>query len=234
MKSSLSFSSLAMKWTGLVFGTGLLLGAWSSVAEATIVLQLSDQQMAVKANRIVYGKVVRKYSQWVKKERRIYTYITIAALSHVKGAAKQEVVIRQVGGTANGLGMHVPGSAKFELGEEVFVFLEKSRVSTHHLVMGMSYGKFRVVTDAKTQVKMLQRDLHGVSLAVWDAKKKMHIKHATPEMIKPKPMTTFVTQIQTYLKAATVKTPTLKTPTVKRPTLQTQPRPNVPQPTPKR
>lgn len=230
MKSIFSFSSLAATLSGLFLGVGLL--AFAPTADATIVLQLSDQQMATKASGIVHGKVVRKYSQWVKKERRIYTYITIAVLSRVKGQTKQEVVIRQVGGVANGLGMHVPGSAKFELGEEVFVFLEKSRVTAHHMVMGMSYGKFSVVTDAKTKVKMLKRDLHGVSLAVWDKNKKMKINHASHKLMEPRPMSTFVAKIKTYLQAATVKTPTLKRPSVpsiKRPTV-VQPRPSVPQP----
>ena len=35
------------------------------------------------------------------------------------------IQIRQMGGVANGVGMYIPGAAKFKLGEELLVFLEK-------------------------------------------------------------------------------------------------------------
>lgn len=205
-------------------------------AQASIVLQLSDQEMTTQAHRIVRGKVVRKYSVWEKADRRIYTYVTIAVLDMIKGIANtSEVVIRQVGGTANGLGMHVPGTASFKLGEEVLVFLEKSRDSSHHLVMGMSYGKYQVVTDAKTQVRTLHRDLHGVSLAKWNEEKKMQIQHASPQMTKPVQMEEFVQKIRQYVQKGTVH-PTVKSSvpsavrTIVRPVIPTPVRPFVPKP----
>lgn len=215
------------KYVGSLLIGMLCIGLLLSSAQASIILQLSDQQMVQKASRIVRGKVVRKYSQWVKAERRIYTYIIVAVLDTIKGSPGSEITIRQVGGSANGLGMHVPGTASFQLGEEVFVFLEKARRSSHYLVMGMSFGKYRVLTDAKTQNKTLHRDLHGISLASWNKQKKMQIKHASPEMVQPKKLETFVQQLRGYLQPV-VATPSVPTPQVKN---QPLPRVKVPQPT---
>ncbi len=185
----------------------LLCLSWGGVSvEASIVLQLSDHQMTLRAGRIVRGKVVRKYSRWIKSERRIYTYITLAVLDMIKGSKQsREIVIRQVGGTANGLGMHVPGSASFKLGEEVLVFLEKPKSSKYHLVMGMSFGKYRVVVNPKTKMKLLQRNLHGVSLARYDVKKKLQINHTSPVLLRPKPLDSFVQRLRGYLVMSTVQ-----------------------------
>lgn len=211
----------------LVGGTFLWCMSWSMTpVEASIVLQLSDQQMTQRAGQIVRGKVVRKYSKWLKSKRRIYTYITLAVLDRIKGSQKTtELTIRQVGGAANGIGMHVPGSAKFKLGEEVLVFLEPSRASKHSLVMGMSFGKYRVVMNPKTKVKMLERDLHGVSLAQYNAQKKLQIKHASPRMLKPKPLRDFVMKIRKYMTMKPV------TPSLRKPKLQKLQPPTTPKPT---
>lgn len=229
-------------WCGIVAFALLAVGLHRPV-QASIILQLSDQQMTTQAHRIVHGKVVRKYSLWEAKERRIYTYITLAVLDMIKGTSDTEVVIRQVGGTANGLGMHVPGTASFQLGEEVLVFLERSRDSAHYLVMGMSYGKYRVKIDTKTQMRILHRDLHGVSLARWDAQKKMQIHHVDTNQLKPVRMEDFVDKIRQYMNPGVVKPsvrPAVRPPatsTVKVPTrsVQVPARSSVPSnPTPQR
>ena len=206
----------------------------ASFAEASIVVKLTEQQMSQKADRIVHGKVVRKYTKWDAKRRRIYTYVIVAVLTNVKGKqSTQEVTIRQLGGARGELGMKVSGTAKFALGEEVFVFLEKDRFATKqtiHQVMGMSYGKYHVVLDKKSQERYLVRDLKNLSVASWNKKGKFQLNdsHNMKTLVQPQKLRTFVKKIQTFValpktqivpKPQLKVTPTLKVaPTVKRPT----------------
>lgn len=233
-KPGAALGSGIVRWSGIVGGLllalGLLVGAGQ--AEASVVLQLSDRQMTQKAARIVRGKVVRKYSQWNKAERRVYTTITIAVLDSLKGSGQPtEVTIRQVGGTANGIGMHVPGTATFKLGEEVFVFLEKRRTFAHHLVMGMAYGKYQVKVDPKTQVRTLHRDLKGLGLARVNESKKMTISEPTAELTKPRRLDSFVQQIKQYLKPVAKSQPRVSPRSV-RPSVRVPPQPRVTTPRP--
>ena len=55
--------------------------------------------------------------------------------------------------------MKVPGSASFKLGEEVLVFLEKVKQKSYHMVMGMSYGKYKVLEHPKTKIRYLTNRL---------------------------------------------------------------------------
>jgi len=165
----------------IVLGLFLLV---PGLAGASIVLQLSEQQMSLKAEQIVRGRVVKKESRWETKQKRIYTYITISVLDRMKGSKAQEVTIRQLGGSARGYGMYVPGTAKFRLGEEVVLFLEKANtvktknLPTYYHVMGMSYGKFSVIQHPKTKLRYMIRDVKGLSLAKWNAKGKFQYAHA--------------------------------------------------------
>lgn len=203
-------------WCVCVF---LMVASWSAAALASVVIYQTDQEMTLKASRIVRAKVVKKVSQWEPKEKRIYTYITLVVLDPLKGATgAQELVIRQMGGTANGIGMHVPGSATFTIGEEVVVFLETIRQQPKfHHVMGMAMGKFKVVEDAKTKARTLVRQLKGVSLARRTPQGRFQIKHGKDVVsIKPVVLDTFVNKIKTYLREAKMKSvPVRPTPTLR-------------------
>lgn len=190
-------------WFGAALMALLYCGHVSPV-EASVVLQLTDQQMTLRADRIVRAKVIRKVSQWMPKQRRIYTFITLLVMDPVKGAkSSQEVVIRQLGGTANGMGMYIPGSANFQLGEEVFVFLEKIKKSVYHHVMSMSYGKFTVIKQPKTHTYKLVRQLKGVSLATRSKTTgRLQIKHGHDVQAKTLTLGAYVKKIRGYLQAA--------------------------------
>jgi hypothetical protein len=205
----------------------LLIVIATAYAYASIILAISDQQMTVRASSIVRGKVVKQFSQLEQSDRRIYTYTTISVLDMLKGPANtKEITIRQLGGIANGIGMHVPGSASFSLGEEVFVFLESNRISSHYLVMGMAYGKYSIITDPKTQIQYLRRDLHGISLASPTPTQQMQIQHPDTKTLLVQPLNTFLHRIRGYLQAQ-------NPPQIQKHTIQpklTPPAPNISRP----
>ena len=171
-----------------------------SLGLATIIIKLSDKEMTKKASSIIRGKVIRRYSKWDSKKKRIYTYTKIAILEPIKGKKEtQEVVIRQLGGSVGNIGMKVSGNASFKLGEEVLVFLEKivnNKLHQYH-VMGMAYGKYRIVEDANKR-HYLVRDLSNLSIA---SLKKGRYQFKAAHTIKKSPLYLdhFVKKIRTYI-----------------------------------
>lgn len=197
-------------------------------AHASIVLKLSDQQLARGATSIVHGKVVKKSSKWDKAHKRIYTYVTLSVLTMVKGkASQQEVVVRQLGGEAGSYGMRVPGTARFSLGEEVLVFLKKKATLRQPMVMGMAWGKFRVMRDPRTKERLIERNLNGLSLAVRGPDGRMKLVHKHGHAHAPQTaghghkrkvilFQKYLQQVRTWIRLPAIQKPSLRTPSLKK------------------
>jgi hypothetical protein len=80
------------------------------------------------ADAVVNGKVMRAESDWAGGDPRsgqIYTRVTLRPLSWWKGRGPAEIVVLVAGGTVDAIGQEVSGSARFEPGEDVVVFLRR-------------------------------------------------------------------------------------------------------------
>lgn len=119
-------------------------------ADATIVKRLGVADMARRADVVVVGRVLRQTATWNPERTRIYTLTEISVSESLKGtaAAGATVTIRQLGGTLDGLVQTVPGNARFVVGEDVVVFLDRDETQPLHYVIGMAQGKFTVSRTA--------------------------------------------------------------------------------------
>jgi hypothetical protein len=119
-------------------------------AGATIVKRLGVADMARRADVVVMGRVLRQTATWNPERTRIYTLTELSVSEALKGtaAAGETVTIRQLGGTLDGLVQTVPGNARFGVGEEVVVFLDRDETQPLHYVIGMAQGKFTVSQTA--------------------------------------------------------------------------------------
>ncbi|MBU6375775.1 MAG: hypothetical protein KGQ59_07255, partial [Bdellovibrionales bacterium] len=87
------------------------------------------------------------YTDYVTDQRgnrQIYTFYELTPSEVFKGslADSGRVIIRELGGSKNGVRMSIPGSANFKRGEEVIIFLGNSNSDGSHTVRGMMMGKF--------------------------------------------------------------------------------------------
>ena len=209
----------------LVFRFSLFLLAWMPFAPdatASIIIQRSDEEMAKAAHTIALVRVLRMEARWEAKEKRIFSYITLAVVERYKGDASEETLtIRQIGGAINQIGSHVPGSARFKVGEESVVYLEKQHDPRYFHVMGMAYGKLQIIDDPKTQIRYLSRDARDIATARLGDQGKMSIQH--PKKEQPIRLDAFVQRLQHYLRPPALKQPI--TPRPAAPSLPTQPTP---------
>ena len=114
-----------------------------SVAAATTVVKLSLQDMASVSEQIVVGHVRDVTPHKVKG--RIVTRVTIDVDERLKGSDDSaQVTVQVLGGRLGDQIAIVHGTAQFEPGEHVLVFLERTKADRPLVVAGMSQGKFSV------------------------------------------------------------------------------------------
>ena len=141
---------------------GFLLVLAAGSLDASTVLLLPLDQMAVRADQIFTGEVVGITSQMNARRSGIYTFVTIEVDEYLKGGRRDILTLRMLGGEAEGYRLAVPGSPVFQLGEQVLVFSDggAGRVPS---VLGMAAGKFTLERDPATGESFLQRSLSGLT-----------------------------------------------------------------------
>lgn len=144
-----------------------LLLTFSAVhASATTVVDVPLPELVKDSPVIVEGVVTERTTQWTK-DRRIETLTTLRVSHSYKTELPAYIVIKQHGGTMDGVTHAIPGDATFELGEEVLVFLEPSVVTKGTFILvGMSATKFRIEKNGSEPIVV--RDVNGLGLVRLD------------------------------------------------------------------
>jgi hypothetical protein len=104
------------------------------------------------AEGIVRGTIGMSYANWVKADgsQKIYTFTELHLDEVLKGdiapSASKTLILRELGGEKDGVGLQIPGSAKFKRGQEVVVFVTLPVNSDGSFsVRGMMLGKYDLV-----------------------------------------------------------------------------------------
>ncbi len=128
----------------------LLLLAW--VCGATTVVPMSVEEMTRAAQDVVRVRVLESWSAWNPPRTLIYTYSRVQVIKALKGAAADTLVVKQLGGSADGYTQKVSGVRSFQAGEEALLFLRPSEAADGTMVVvGLMQGNFRVAQTASGQ-----------------------------------------------------------------------------------
>lgn len=147
----------------------MLLGM-SSIASAASTVKMDLDDLVTKSDRIVIGKCVKVTSEWSKG--KIYSQNTIQVSDNLKGDALGSYVVTTLGGKAyhptlkTEISMNVSGGLIFTPNEEVVLFTKQNRLGQNQVV-GMSQGKFNIVTDKDTGAKIIplsEKKIHSEKL----------------------------------------------------------------------
>ena len=139
-----------------------------ALAGATTVVRIDLQTMTHASHVIVHGEVVSVTPVAVNgNERNIRTDIVVRVQDLLKGPRGLKTLTLQLpGGKLGGWAMQIPGMPGFTAGEEVVLFLEKTKAN--YAIAGLSQGKFSIRNDPDG-VKRVRRQLDGVHFVGWDA-----------------------------------------------------------------
>jgi len=109
-----------------------------------IVLKKSIEELATESSLIVKGKVVEKKSYWNNAHNRIWTDITIRVSEYIKGKGNPVITFRVPGGTVGDTTLYVSDAPRWNVGEEVILFLNPD---FYYPVAGWFQGKYRIEGD---------------------------------------------------------------------------------------
>ncbi|HAR42872.1 MAG TPA: hypothetical protein DCS07_09635 [Bdellovibrionales bacterium] len=121
------------------------------LAGATTFYERPFEETVQDAPTIVRGSIGNSYADWSKGldgTKRIYTYFDVQVTEVLKGSAqKPSLVLRQLGGEKDGVGLQIAGSASFERGEDVVIFTGKRNGDGSYELLGLSMGKLNFEKD---------------------------------------------------------------------------------------
>lgn len=138
----------------LEFIGALVLAIAVPEASATIIQQLTIEEMTDRADAIVLGRHLESESMWVG--RMLVTRVTVAVSELLKGETQPMVTVEILGGVDRNrkvpIAMTVPGAPRIHSGERVILFLSRIAAPAgagEYEIVGFSQGKLSVVEDAQ-------------------------------------------------------------------------------------
>ena len=138
----------------------IVIGLWClgvSIAGATTIQEMNIRDMVTMAPSIVVGTVESSTSRWNDDRSLIVTDVRVRVVDVLKGPSLSELVITQPGGRVGKLRVDVDGASAYPIGEEAVLFVAPDAKGQHQ-VLGLSRGRFDIVTDARSGKK----SVHGL------------------------------------------------------------------------
>jgi len=130
---------------------------------ATTLARLNLDQLAGAADAVARVRCSGAESRW--ESGSIWTITTFDVVDAIKGNPAPRIVVRLPGGKVGPVTATVDGAPKFTAGEEVIIFLERSRADGYSIA-GWVEGTFRIALDPGTHRETVTQDSNG--LAVFD------------------------------------------------------------------
>lgn len=129
----------------------------SSLAIATSVQQLSDDQLVRLSSIIAEGRVTSVQSDWNADHNQIFTTVSLRVSQTYKGSVPGNglLVLRLRGGQVGDIALVISGQPTFTIDEDVIVFVTESGADAYPIT-GMYQGKFTVEIDPGTGSPMVQ------------------------------------------------------------------------------
>lgn len=124
-------------WIGSTFG-----------ALANRFVPLTIEELCHEAEAVVHGKVVAM--ETLRDEAgRIYSRVDLTVSGVWKGAVSGETCrVVHGGGNLGETAVRAAGQVSFEIGDEVVVYLVRGTAAGEWVTVGLSQGRFQVVTEA--------------------------------------------------------------------------------------
>lgn len=121
----------------------LLALAVPALLYGTTVIPMDVEKLASVSTHIVEARAVRTVSQWNAEHTLILTYTSFEVRRTLKGETPPTIMVRQLGGTVDGISQRVAGVRHWRPGDEAVLFLQPSSIPDGALVVtGLMQGNF--------------------------------------------------------------------------------------------
>jgi hypothetical protein len=121
------------------------------------MIKVPLEQLSKSSHTIIKGTVLNKRSEFESEGDYIITYITFNISETLKGVSKDTITVVIPGGVIGNLGMSVSQTPKFQIGEEVVIFVSND-YKGRKTVTDWQQGKFTIKNN---QVKYESNDVEA-------------------------------------------------------------------------
>jgi hypothetical protein len=126
----------------------LAMSLLSSAALATTVVPMSIERLTDASTHVIVGVAGESHSQWNPQHTQIITYTNFRVTRALKGAAPATIVVKQLGGSADGYQQKVAGVRSLKPGEQAVLFVHPSQANDGTVVItGLMQGNFSIVAS---------------------------------------------------------------------------------------
>ena len=121
---------------------------------------MSLARLAQTAPLIVRARCLSNVARWDAGE--IWTFTELEVEDSWKGTAPSRLSIRLLGGSVGNITSTVSGVPRFQVGEDVILFLEPTRLGDFS-IEAWAQGTFRIRRDSRTGRQLVTQDTANVS-----------------------------------------------------------------------
>ena len=133
------------------------------IAVATTVKPMSIEELTSAATTIVEGRATSSWSGWNPQHTLIYTFTRVKVSKTLKGSANETVVVKQLGGSAEGYTQKVAGVHPMGTGDSAMLFLRASEAHDGTMVIvGLMQGNFRIERETTTGTAIVNNGVADV------------------------------------------------------------------------
>jgi hypothetical protein len=127
----------------------LLCSGFSTTLASTAVVP-RDEEMVIESRAIVTGKVIEIATGLDASKGLVFTYVRLRIEMVLKGQiSESEIVLKELGGEAGDFGTMIFGMPKFEVGQDVFLYLNTWPDGSLRVHQGF-LGKFNVTSNSSS------------------------------------------------------------------------------------
>ena len=126
----------------------------------TLVPRLSFEELVGQSAVVAHGRVASTRVAWDAERENIWTHYQIVLDEALKGSPGRTVEIQEPGGELDGIRMEIIGSPRYELGEEVVVFVAPTPAG----MRTCGWGQGRFVVQGEPGQRRVRNDLGDVQL----------------------------------------------------------------------
>jgi Na+-transporting methylmalonyl-CoA/oxaloacetate decarboxylase gamma subunit len=140
----------------VVFTCFLFLLVLARSGIATVVEQISDQELVQKSASIITGTVTKVFSEWNSEKTQIHTIVELSVDSLIKGYVPDDIIqLRVLGGTVGDTTLWIVNSPVYELNDDVLLFL-RPNLNSPFPVVGFNQGKMSLEVNPLTGQKIIR------------------------------------------------------------------------------
>jgi hypothetical protein len=115
----------------------------TAAANATVIISADLRELTHDAVAIARGGVVAVNGQWTPDRRGVETIVTLEVYEYLKGGLGETLQFRVPGGVLGRYRNVVVGAPRFDVGQQVIVFLG-ARGPTIPFLLGLNQGVYRI------------------------------------------------------------------------------------------